>query len=228
MSNVVALTGKMKSRLGQLEKEIRALCITRREVSDKIADDLLEIDEQELWRSSNHSSLQTYLEALSDGLKLDAISLTPQTMSNLLRGARFRRSIDEGTLPKKYKRFVEQTSPHDRGHLSYTVRARQKLEAATGAAPINEQQALRMLIDEGYYDGQEKAAQRTSIAVSAQLRTATDPEVLTLQIRSALDRVLELFEGHVPSFTREACDDAEIRRAAKKVYRLIGKYVIEV
>ena len=222
MSNVVALKGKMKSRLGTLEREIHDLCIERRKVSDQVADHLLEIDEQELWRSSKHPSLEKYLEALSDGLALEAIALHPSTMKRLLHGARFRRQITEGTLPKKYKAFVERTTAHDRGRLAQLVRARQKMEAT----PINEQTAFRMLIDDGYYDRTDRATQDVTNETKRLLGRKADPEVLKLQLRVGLDGILALLHGHKPAHIREACDDAQLRRAARKVSRLIDRYII--
>jgi hypothetical protein len=224
MSNVVALKTKMIKRLAMLEHEIHDLCIERRKVSDLIADRLLEIDEQELWRSSEHTSLHTYLDELSTDLAKDGISLTGETMKRLLHGARFRKQITDGKLPKKYKAFVERTSAHDRGHLAVLVRARQK----AAATPINEETAFRMLIDDGYYDGHDLAAQRTTAAVHSHFARAGNPEALKMQVLSSLEHLQTLLDGHKPSFIQEALDDVELRRSARRVSRLLNRHIIEV
>ena len=228
MSAVVQIRNQAAKRLHTLEEQIRTLCIDRRKVSDTIADKLLEIDELELWKSENYPSFQQYLEAFSDELAKEAIELAPATMSSLLHGARFRRDIDEGKLPKKYKAFLDRTTAHDRGRLAQAVRTKRKLENRSGATPINEATAFKMLIDEGYYDGTDRATQDRTAEAQRNMTRQLNPEVLKRQLRFSFEDIVRQMSGHKKSFIAVAVDDAQLRRAARKVVTLINRHIIEV
>lgn len=218
MSNVTSLASRQHLKLDKLEAEVLSLCQKQQALGHRIGLKLLEIADSGEWAAGKTSSFTDYLEGLSARLLREGVNLAARNLRGYYHAAEFDRKIAGQKLRAAERAAIDAASPEAKKEFTRLVR--QVIKDAP--APINEAQAVRQLVDDGYWDPKtEPITMRKSRAVIQARGRDQDPTKLAFQLTDRLNAAIEIIEGY--SDLGDARLDPDLRFAARTLVRLLTK-----
>ena len=218
MSHVTSLASRQHLKLDKLEAEVLALCQKQQNIGARIGVKLLEIADSGEWEAGKVSSFTDYLEGLSARLLRDGVNLAARNLRGYYHAAEFDRKIAGQKLRAAERAAIDLASPETKKEFTRLVRQVMK-DAPT---PINEAQAVRQLVDDGYWDPKKEPLTRDKTRAVIRRRSRDDdPTKLAFQLTDKLNAAIEIIEGY--SDLGDAKLDPDLRYAARTLVRLLTK-----